>query len=465
MKLKRIITWFVILLLIISMLSGCDLLDQKDDQEEEPYRFIYFYYPRDGNQVLKRLILDYNNSQEELYQQLTTQSPEDSTIPKPVRIEGLEGSGDRIAFFEKLEELAKEGETVPDLILLHDTWLMKMVAEERILPLDGGLSSSKKNEFFNGMNLAMTHNNKIYGIPFWQDLPLLYYRKDLVETPPTSWTELAQLANVISDAQEMEHGFVFPGVSQENNAIFLNSIWSYYGATPDFSEKEISFDEDSMLSAWEPLISMVNGGSLNSNVTSMSAEDCRGVFEAGEAVFMWNWSYASRLFQNEESPLAGKVGISPLPVSDQGGLAISGYALTISKDSKDIPETWNFIQYLVSGESQGELRDSGLLPAKKSLYQAEWLSRNGLPDDLPAMMDSGRTINPGSHVEAALTMMSEATSMAVSQNKTTNDLIMFIKEGIVMEEPEETVSPDDETTEGEATDDEPAEGESPEEEQ
>ena len=454
MKLKRIITWFVISLLITSMLSGCDVLGQKDDQEEEPYRYIYFYYPRDGNQVLKRLILDYNKSQEELHQQLTTQSPEDSTLPKPVRIEGLEGSGDRIAFFEKLEELTKEGETVPDLILLHDTWLMKMISEERILPLDGGLSKSKKDDFFVGMNQGMAYNNKTYGIPFWQDLPLLYYRKDLVETPPTSWTELAKLANGISEAQEMEHGFVFPGASQENNAIFLSSIWSYYGATPDFSEKEISFDEKSMSAAWDPLISMVNTGSLTSDVTSMSAEDCRGAFESGEAVFMWNWSYASRLFQSEESPLVGKVGISSLPVSDQGGLAISGYALTISKASKDIPETWNFIQYLVSDQSQAELRDSGLLPAKKSLYQAGWLSRNGLPDDLPAMMDSGQTINPGSHVEAALTMMSEATSMAVSQNKTTDDLIMFIKEGIVTEEPEDTVSPEDEPTEGESPGDE-----------
>lgn len=459
MKHKRIITWFVILLLMLSMLPGCDLLGQKDDQEEEPYRYIYFYYPRDGNQVLKRLILEYNKSQEELHQQLTTQNPEDSTIPKPVRIEGLEGSGNRIAFFEKLEELTKGGETVPDLILLHDTWLMKMIAEDRILPLDGGLSKSKKDEFFNGMNQAMTHKNKTYGIPFWQDLPLLYYRKDLVETPPTSWTELAKLANRISDEQEMEHGLVFPGVSQENNAIFLNSIWSYYGAEPDFSEKEISFDEDSMSAAWEPLISMVNGGTLNSNVTSMSAEDCRGVFEAGEAVFMWNWSYASRLFENEESLMAGKVGISSLPVSDQGGLAISGYALTISKAAKDIPETWNFIQYLVSDESQAELRNSGLLPAKKSLYQAGWLRSNGLPADLPAMMDAGQTVNPGSYVEAALTMMSEATSMAISQNKTTNDLIMFIKEGIVTEEPEETVIPEDEPEEGESPEEEPAEEE------
>ena len=62
---------------------------------------------------------------------------------------------------------------------------------------------------------------------------------------------------------------------------------------------------------------------------SMGAEDCRAAFEEGNAVFMWNWSYAARLFQNESSPLAGKVGISFLPVSENeentGGI-LSGYA-------------------------------------------------------------------------------------------------------------------------------------------
>jgi multiple sugar transport system substrate-binding protein len=451
MKLRRITAWLVALLLILPVLAGCGLLDQKDDQEEEPYRYIYFYYPRDGSQVLKRLILAYNNTQEQLHQQLKTQSPEDSNIPKPIRVEGLEGSGERTAFFEKLDELTNGDETVPDIILVHDTWLMKMVAEDRILPLDGGLSNSKKNEFFDGMNHAMIYNNKTYGVPFWQDIPLLYYRKDLVESPPASWSELALLANRVSEAQEIEHGIVFPGASQENNAVFLGSLWSYYGATPDFSEKEINFNEDAMSRAWEPIISMAESGALVSDVTGMSAEDCRGVFESGKAVFMWNWSYASRLFQREESLMSGKVSISPLPVSDQGGLAISGYALTMSKNSSDIPETWNFIQYLVSDESQRELRDSGLLPAKKSLYQPGWLTSNGLPGDLSAMMDTGETINLGSHVEAALTMMSEATYMAVGQNKSANDLIKFIREGIVTEESEEAESPDEELTEGESS--------------
>ncbi|MDD2503536.1 MAG: extracellular solute-binding protein [Clostridia bacterium] len=434
MKLRRIAAGLMVLLLILSVLTGCGLIGQ-DEPEGDPYRYIYFYYPRDGNQILKRLILKYNETQEQQYQQMRTQNPEEKEIQKPIRIVGLEGSGNRSQFFERLDGLRKDGETVPDLILVHDTWLEKMIAEDTILPLDGGLSDSKKSELFQGMTQAVTYNNKTYAVPFWQDLPLLYYRKDLMETPPVSWTELAQIANRISEAQDMEYGLVFPGASQENNAIFLSSVWSYFGAQLDFSEKELSFDEDAMSAAWTPLISMVKEGTLPPDVLSMSSEDCRAVFEAGNAVFMWNWSYAGRLFQRDESLISDKAGISSLPVSDHGGRVTSGYVLTMSKSSSLMPEAWNFMQYLLSDKSQRQLMDTGLLPAKKSLYQAGWLRRNGLSSDIPVMLDSGQAVKVGNYTEAAFTMMNQLSSMAFSQNKNTKELIRFIKEGIVTEEP------------------------------
>ena len=36
-----------------------------------------------------------------------------------VEVEGIEGSASRKEFSEKLDELVQEGETVPDVILIH----------------------------------------------------------------------------------------------------------------------------------------------------------------------------------------------------------------------------------------------------------------------------------------------------------------------------------------------------------
>ena len=439
---KKFTIGLAVLLLVLFVLSGCSLLDQNEVQEENPYRQINFYYPRDGNHILKRLILEYNQVQEDLHLQLQTQTPDQTQVPKPIRIEGIEGSGMREGFFEELEELIKAGETIPDVLLVHDTWLESLVADDRVLSLDGGFSESKKAAYFKGMAEGLTFNNKIYGVPFWQDLPLLYYRKDLMESPPVSWKELAQMANQISEENELEYGLVIPGAARENASAFLTTVWSYYGAQPDFSLKEITFDEGAMSEAWSSIKTMVDKGSLPQNTLSMSAEDSRGIFESGNAVFMWNWSYGARLLTDPESPISDKIGVTSLPVSDteEGrGLLVSGYALVMSKSTGLLPEGWEFIQFLTDEASQRQLMDAGMLPAVKSLYQISWLNRAGLPPEVPYMLESGRTLKPGSHSDSTLTMMSQALTLAIGQNKDAKDLIQFIKEGILAEETEEPV--------------------------
>ena len=75
-----------------------------------------------------------------------------------------------------------------------------------------------------------------------------------------------------------------------------------------------------MASTWNSLTGMVKNEAISSFL-SMSAENCRTIFETGNAVFMWNWSYAARLFLDEESPVKGRSGLPlcPYPVMVKQG--------------------------------------------------------------------------------------------------------------------------------------------------
>ena len=100
-----------------------------------------------------------------------------------------------------------KGQTVPDIILIHDTWLAKLAAEQKIQPLDGGLSIERENALA-GMADAMVWEGKTI-LALLAGYALLYYRTDLVETPPAAWEDLFQLALQIMKANEMEYGLVF----------------------------------------------------------------------------------------------------------------------------------------------------------------------------------------------------------------------------------------------------------------
>ena len=430
---KRAVKSAIAVLIMMAVLfSGCSSLGKKNSDQQEKQK-LYFYYPRDGSHIIKRAIIEYNSHQQD------------------VEVVGLEGPGTRNDFYDKLNTLRSEGETVPDIILIHDTWLARLASEQLIRPLDGGMTESRKNEFFSGMNKAMIWEGNIYGLPFWQDVPLLYYRKDLIESPPESWEELSQTAYNVMKGAELEYGLVFPGGSQENAAAFLGGLWSYYDAYPDFEAKEIKFNENSLVSATDSLKNMVSKGVITPNTLALSAEDCRMVFEGGNAVYMWNWSYAARLFLDEASPLYGRVGVVPLPASKSDSYdseIVSGYALAMSKDTGLITEAWSFMEYLTGDEIQKKIADAGMMPAKKSLYSINWLDKLGLPHMITDLLETGHALKPGRSVDERLNMMLQALSLAIEENKSTSDLIKFIEEGVLAAENNNDEEPVPEEGEG-----------------
>lgn len=423
MRKVRTITGLLVLIMLLALFSGCDSLKGKESSEEAEKLTLTFYYPRDGSQTVKRLILAYNDQQDD------------------VVIDWIEAPGVRTEYAEKLKAILNAGEEFPDVLMIHDTWLAQLAEAKQIQPLDGGLSREKKDEFFPGMMDAMVYKGKVYGLPFWQDTPLLYYRSDLVSSPPSSWAQLEQVAEAAAAANEIPSGLLFPGKPQENAAAFLAGIWSAYNAYPDFRQKEVTFDEAAMMAALERLNSMVLNNIIPPDVVNMSPEDCRASFEKGNAVFMWNWSYAARLLQDEKSPLHGKVGVSPIPGLEDGtgstGI-LSGYAFSMSKNTTSIPEVWSFMKYMTDEQSQQQLADAGLMPAKVSLYNnTAWLNKAALPVWFGDVLRTGQALKLGPGADGQLNMISQSSVLSIEQRKDPVDIMLYLREGVIAEDPEE----------------------------
>ena len=71
------------------------------------------------------------------------------------------------------------------------------------------------------------------------------------------------------------------------------------------------------------------------------------------------------------------------------------------------------------------------------IVQSTWLSWTGLPAQFPDMLQSGRALKPGTYAESTLNMMADALSLAIEEGKSAEDLILFVREGVVEEQQEE----------------------------
>ena len=60
---------------------------------------------------------------------------------------------------------------MPDVILIHDTWLAKLAAEKKFGPWTEAYIKTKDGNSFAEMTDAMVWREQIYGLPFWQDAP------------------------------------------------------------------------------------------------------------------------------------------------------------------------------------------------------------------------------------------------------------------------------------------------------
>ncbi|MGM0420050.1 MAG: ABC transporter substrate-binding protein [Bacillota bacterium] len=228
-----------------------------------------------------------------------------------------------------------------------------------------------------------TVDGKLVAIPWFTDAGLLYYRTDLLDKydldPPETWDELEEAARIIQE-----------GEREDGNQDFVGYVWqgdAYEGLTCDALEWLASSNAGTIISKDE-VITVNNENAVDmleqaadwvgtispSGVTGMGEEDARAVWQGGNAAFMRNWPYAYSLSQGEDSAVAGKFDVSPLPSSPDGESAatLGGWQLAVSKYSEHPEIAAEVALYLANYESQKMRAVEGSMnPTIVELYEDE----------------------------------------------------------------------------------------------
>nr|WP_298373589.1 ABC transporter substrate-binding protein [uncultured Halomonas sp.] len=252
-------------------------------------------------------------------------------------------------------------------------------------------------DFLNAPLNSVGYRNRFWGVPWYTDAGMLYYRRDLLESaghdnPPASWDELARIAGDVRDKTGTKYGFVFQGAQYEGGvANMLEFLWSAGGRVltgnlstaaafgMDVSSPNVitinSADSARGVSIARELI---ENGVAPQEVASFREEDATRAFLNGDAVFMRNWPFAYGLIDEKGSKLsADQIGIAAIPRERPGGNSygcLGGWNLMINAQSSKQDAAWEFIRFAASPERQAQrARDGGFLPTLSALYDDEKL--------------------------------------------------------------------------------------------
>jgi trehalose/maltose transport system substrate-binding protein len=236
---------------------------------------------------------------------------------------------------------------------------------------------------------------KLVAMPWFVNAGLLFYRKDLLDkhklAVPTTWIDLTTTARRIQDAEraagnDRMWGYVWQGRAYEG--LTCNALeWSvsHGGGSVVESDGRISARNPKLAEALKTAAGWVGSVSPTA-VLNYSEEESRGVFQAGNAVFMRNWPYAWSLAQADGSTIKGKVGIAPLPAGPGGKPAatLGGESLAVSKYSRNAALATELVLYMTSAAVQKDRALTGSFnPTRPALYEdAEILKANPFMGDL-----------------------------------------------------------------------------------
>ena len=285
-------------------------------------------------------------------------------------------STETLALYQQI--LAAQGADI-DIFMIDVVW--PGILGQHLVDLKPHTEGTEKNHF-----PAIVTNNtvgeRLVGMPWFTAAGLLYYRKDLLEKHgeqvPSTWEALSTTAKKIQDAEraagnDKMWGFVWQGRAYEGlTCDALEWVVSHNGGTIIDADGKITINNPQAVAALEQAASWV-GSITPEGVLNYTEEEARGVFQAGNAVFMRNWPYAWALGQGEDSPIKGKIGVAPLPKGGADGrhaATLGGWQLAVSKYSENQEAAIALALYLTGPEIQKQRAiELSLLPTIEDLYK------------------------------------------------------------------------------------------------
>ncbi|MEE4378576.1 MAG: ABC transporter substrate-binding protein [Candidatus Competibacteraceae bacterium] len=299
-------------------------------------------------------------------------------------------STERLALYQ---QLLAAGAADVDVFLIDVIW--PGILSSQLIDLTPYADGTEQAHF-----QAIIGNNTVDGrlvaMPWFIDAGLLYYRKDLLdkygEPVPETWAQLTATAKKIQTAERAAGndklwGFVWQGRAYEGltcNA--LEWVVSHDGGTIVDAEGKVTINNPQAIAALTQAAGWMKTISPE-GVLNYAEEEARGVFQAGNAVFMRNWPYAWALARSPDSAVKGKVGVAALPKGGAAGryaATLGGGQLAVSKYSNHPAIAADLVLYLTGAAEQKRRAIEGSFnPTRKALYQdPEILAANPFFGDL-----------------------------------------------------------------------------------
>ncbi|WP_100371983.1 ABC transporter substrate-binding protein [Bacillus sp. FJAT-45037] len=226
--------------------------------------------------------------------------------------------------------------------------------------------------YFPGTVQSGNVGGKQFAMPKFTDAGLLYYRSDIIDTPPATWDELIEMASAHQGEEGTQFGYLMQANQYEGLVVNATEFIAAYGGEVINENGEVVINSPEAIKGIEKMAEIATSDFVPGDILSFMETETANSFIQGNAVFARNWPYMQSMANDEaNSDVAGNVDFALLPAGDAGSAAgLGGWMTMISRYSENIEASWELVKFMTGPEGQKiTAMYGGNAPTIEALYE------------------------------------------------------------------------------------------------
>ena len=271
------------------------------------------------------------------------------------------------------------GHASPDVAQLGNTWVPEYVALGALIPLDSLIRltpSISALDYFPGIWATNVLGDTAFGIPWYVDTRLLFYRKDLFaqagfSTPPATWAQwMTALKAVKALDGPGQYPFYLP-TNEWNTPVIL----ALQSGSPILRDggRYAAFDDSAFRKAFDFYLGFYRDG-LAPKVGITEVGNIYQEFERGTYAMWISGPWSIGEFRRRTPPdFQDKWATAPMPgpTGSASGVSLAGgSSLVVYRSSPHPKESWELVEFLSRPREQLKFYQlTGDLPARVEAWR------------------------------------------------------------------------------------------------
>lgn len=296
---------------------------------------------------------------------------------KSIQIDYQEQGATTTDLHDKFVTVATAKDSTADIVSMDVPFVPEFAAAGWTIAVDDAVAADKAS-FYKGTLDGATYNNKLYAVPWFNNGPGLYYRKDLLDKAgfkaPKTYDEMVMQAKMLQTPDIS--GFVEQLPQNEGGIInWMEVLWGYGGDLVDDKLNVIVDKGDAGVASLQRVVDFVYKDKITPEAALQFkiGADVMNIFRGGNAVFMRLWySNAGDLYKPDTKLTKEQWAITDLPSKDgakAGPGCLGTWNLGVSAYSKKQKDAMEAIKILTNQDNQkARVLGNGNLPSRPAVF-------------------------------------------------------------------------------------------------